>query len=149
MKIRLEHGNLTVRDIDEEIRFLQAAFPEFKIRFDARQADGTGWVHVGTDDTYITLNPAHSEPEKPWRPYSDPGVNHLAYVVPDVDALRERLHSAGFKNSIPAFIHPSRKRVYFHDPDGHEWEFIQYLTDDPAKRNDYTIPETQEERDVS
>ena len=36
--------------------------------------------------------------------------------------------------------HPHRRRVYFHDPDGNDWEFIQYLTDDPALRHDYTLP---------
>src|SRR6266581_29844 len=32
MAVRLEHANLTVRDIDGMIRFLQTAFPEFKVR---------------------------------------------------------------------------------------------------------------------
>ena len=140
--MRFEHGNLTVRNIDEEIRFLQAAFPEFKIRHDGRAPDGTGWVHVGTDDTYITLNPAHTESGNPRR-YSDPGVNHLGFVVDDLDALRDRIHAAGFKKTTSVFTHPYRKRIYFFDPDGNEWEFIQYLSDDPAKRNDYTIPEEQ------
>ena len=31
--------------------------------------------------------------------------------------------------------------VYFFDRDGNDWEFIQYLTDDLAKRHDYTIPD--------
>ena len=57
MTVRLEHANLFVRDIDATIRFLQTAFPEFRMRFD-----------------------------------------------------------------------------------GNDWEFIQYLTDDPAKRHDYTLP---------
>ncbi len=32
MAVRLEHANLTVRDIEGMIRFLQAALPEFKVR---------------------------------------------------------------------------------------------------------------------
>src|SRR5204862_8348937 len=32
MAVRLEHANLTVRDIDGMIRFLQTAFPEFRVR---------------------------------------------------------------------------------------------------------------------
>lgn len=32
MAVRLEHANLTVRDIEGMIRFLQTAFPEFRVR---------------------------------------------------------------------------------------------------------------------
>lgn len=27
------------------------------------------------------------------------------------------------------------------DCDGNDWEFIQYLTEDPKKRHDYAIPD--------
>ena len=142
MNVRLEHANLLVRDVDATIRFLQTAFPEFRIRFDARLPDGTGWMHIGTEETYIALEQSTIEPAKRWQPYAGvPGVNHLAYVVDDVEAVRERLKSAGYQDSTPVNNHPYRKRIYFFDPDGNDWEFIQYLTDDPAKRHDYTIPD--------
>ena len=32
MAVRLEHANLTVRDIEGMIRFLKTAFPEFQVR---------------------------------------------------------------------------------------------------------------------
>jgi len=35
--------------------------------------------------------------------------------------------------------HPHRKRVYFLDNDGGEWEFVQYLSDEPGQRNDYAL----------
>ena len=142
MTFRLEHANLSVRDINATMRFLQTAFPEFRVRFDGRAKDGTGWVHFGTDDTYISLNQATVVPEKCWQPYSGvPGVNHLAYEVDDVAALRQRLGAAGYHDSTPENHHPYRQRVYFLDPDGNDWEFVQYLSDDPAKRNDYTLPD--------
>ena len=142
MTVRLEHANLIVRDIDATIQFLQIAFPEFRIRFDGTDPDGTRWVHIGTHDTYVALTQASVEPESCWAPYSGvPGVNHLAYEVDDVDALRERLSSAGYEDSTVTNRHPHRKRVYFLDPDGNDWEFIQYLTDDPEKRHDYLIPD--------
>jgi len=142
MTIRLEHANLCVGDIDGMIRFLQTAFPEFRIRHDATGADGRRWVHVGTDESYIALNQATIEPERRWAPYEGmPGVNHLAYEVDDAEALRERLRSAGYKDSTVPNAHPHRKRVYFYDPEGNDWEFVQYLTDDPAKRHDYELPD--------
>ena len=143
MALRLEHANLIVRDIDATMRFLQAAFPAFGIRFDGKDPRGMRWVHIGTDDTYIALTQSTVEPERQWTPYTGvPGVNHLAYEVDDVEALRGRLKSAGYQDSTVPNNHPYRKRVYFHDRDGNDWEFVQYLSDDPAKRHDYTLPDT-------
>ena len=142
MTVRLEHANLTVRDIDDAVRFLRTAFPAFRIRFDGRDPDGTRWVHIGMDDTYVALTKAKFEPEARWQPYAGaPGVNHLAYEVEDVEALRERLRSAGYRDSTVPNRHPYRERVYFEDADGNDWEFVQYLSDDPAQRHDYTLPD--------
>jgi catechol 2,3-dioxygenase-like lactoylglutathione lyase family enzyme len=142
MPVRLEHANLCVRDIERMIRFVQTAFPQFRIRHDGRDQSGTGWVHIGTDETYLALNKATAEPQAPWTPYEGkPGINHLAYEVDDVEALRDRLQAAGYKDSTVPNAHPYRKRVYFYDPEGNDWEFVQYLTDDPAQRHDYQWPD--------
>lgn len=142
MTVRMEHANLCVRDIDGMIRFLRAAFPEFRIRHDAIDPDGSRWVHVGTDEAYIALSQATDANEKPWAPYEGrPGVNHLGFEVDDAEALRDRLCAAGYRESTVSNSHPYRKRVYFYDPEGNDWEFVQYLTDDRAKRHDYEIPD--------
>ena len=142
MTTRLEHANLCVRDIDGMIRFLQTAFPEFQVRCDDIGKEGARWVHIGTDSTYIALNTVRGEPAQPWKPYEGfPGVNHLGYVVDDADALRSRLKSAGYNESTPPNAHPFRKRIYFYDPEGNDWEFVQYLSEDPAKQNDYQLPD--------
>lgn len=142
--MKLEHANMCVRDIDAMVRFLQTAFPEFRVRHDAEGTNGR-WMHIGTDDTYIALSPAKSEPPNgstKFKPYSGmPGVNHLAYVVEDADALRDRMLAAGYKESTPPNNHKFRKRIYFYDPEGNDWEFVQYYTDDPAERNDYDLPD--------
>jgi hypothetical protein len=31
--------------------------------------------------------------------------------------------------------------VYFYDPEGNDWEFVEYRTDDPGKRHDYDLPD--------
>jgi catechol 2,3-dioxygenase-like lactoylglutathione lyase family enzyme len=141
MTIRLEHANIIVRDIDATAKFLQTALPDFRVRRDVHASEDR-WMHIGTDDTYIALSEATTEPAEPWVPYAGkPGVNHLAYEVSDVESLRERMRAAGYKDSTVPNDHPYRKRVYFHDPDGNDWEFVQYLSDDPARRNDYEIGE--------
>lgn len=143
MTIRIEHANIIVRDIDATARFLQTAFPTFEVRREGSSGNNR-WMHIGTQDTYIALNQASAEPAENWVPYNGrPGVNHLGYEIDDADALRERLLAAGYKDSTVPNNHPYRKRVYFYDPDGNDWEFVQYLSDDPAKRNDYEIADPE------
>ena len=75
-------------------------------------------------------------------PYAGyPGVNHLAYDVDEVEPLRQRLLAAGYRESTVPNHHPYRKRVYFYDLDGNDWEFVQYLSSDPKERNDYSLPD--------
>ncbi len=141
MRIRLEHANVSVRNFDESVRFLKTAFPDFAVRRKGVH-EGRRWMHIGTDDTYIALNEATAEPPERWVPYSGkPGVNHLGFDVDDVEALRERLATAGFRDSTYPNHHPHRKRVYFYDADGNDWEFVEYLSTDPAERNDYDLPD--------
>lgn len=141
MNVRLEHANLSVRDVDAALRFVTAAFPDFRVRREGFN-HGRRWLHVGTDDTYLALNEATAEPAEVFEPYSGkPGLNHLGYEVDDVEALRTRLAAAGFEESTVPNSHPHRRRVYFYDADGNDWEFVQYYSADPAERNDYDLPD--------
>ena len=142
MVVRLEHANVTVKNIDVMIAFLQSAFPDFTVRGEG-ESYGRRWVHVGNDDTYIALNQATAEPAEDWVPYAGkPGVNHLGYEVSDVAALQARMLAAGYRDSTIPNAHPHRRRAYFHDPEGNDWEFVEYLSSDPAARNDYELSET-------
>ena len=141
MTIRMEHANLHVRHFDDAVRFLKTAFPDFQVRSES-SSDGLRWMHIGTDDTYIALNETSEAQDANWAPYNGkPGVNHIGYEVDDVDALRERLAAEGFRDSTYPNNHPHRKRVYFHDADGNDWEFVQYFSDKPSERNDYDLPD--------
>ncbi|MCH9031043.1 MAG: VOC family protein [candidate division Zixibacteria bacterium] len=143
MKVRLEHANICVTDMSVMIKFLQTAFPEFRVRGEGGSQKGVKWLHIGTDDTYIALQQANKDAVSDWTPYSGrPGVNHLAYEVDDVDSVRDRLLANGFKETTVPNSHQYRKRVYFNDPEGNDWEFIQYFSSDPAKRNDYETPDS-------
>jgi catechol 2,3-dioxygenase-like lactoylglutathione lyase family enzyme len=142
MTLRLDHANLAVRDVDGAIRFLQTAFPEFEVRGEGRTGIGGRWVHLGTPQLYLSLFEAPLPAAEKWRPYAGrPGLNHLGFEVDDADAVRARLAAAGYEDSTVPNAHPHRKRVYFHDREGNDWEFVQYLSDDPAKRNDYSLPD--------
>jgi len=132
MAANLEHANLTVSSIDAAVRFLSSAFPDFRVR-GSGVANGKPWAHVGTDDTYLALNESSDQPA------AGGPLNHLGYVVDDVDALADRLKAAGYREGFVSPPHPHRKRRYFHDADDLEWEFVEYLSDDPAERNDYSV----------
>ena len=137
MSLQLEHANLIVRDIDGMLQFLNTAFPEFEIRGEG-MSNGRRWLHVGTENTYLALNESSNEPAERWRPYTGkPGLNHLGYEVDDADALRARMAAAGYEDSTVPNDHRYRKRVYFYDPEGNDWEFVQYFSEDPEKRNEY------------
>ncbi len=139
MSVRLEHANLIVRDIDQMARFLTSAFPEFENRGGGIN-NGRRWIHLGTETTYIALSEATEEPLEEWHPYNgNPGLNHLGFEVDDVDALQRRMTAAGYRNSTYPNNHPHRKRVYFYDLEGNDWEFIQYYSEVPAERNDYEL----------
>lgn len=139
MTTRLEHANLHARDVDALVAFLLAAFPDFRARHDAVNEADQRWVHVGNDDAYVSVYQATGELTEPFVPYSGkPGINHLGFVVSDAEALRARLRQAGYEESTVANAHAYRQRVYFHDPEGNDWEFVEYSSDDPSKRNDYT-----------
>ncbi len=141
--MRLEHANICVKEFDQMIKFLTTLFPEFRIRGGGVSKKGTKWVHVGNDDTYIALQQSDSDRDMIWKPYSGaPGVNHLAFEVDNVDLLREKLLAAGYSESTVPNKHPFRKRVYFYDPEGNDWEFIQYFSEDPKERNDYKTPDS-------
>jgi catechol 2,3-dioxygenase-like lactoylglutathione lyase family enzyme len=142
MKARLEHANLHVRDLDAVLRFVRTAFPEFEIRGHGTSWTGSRWVHVGSEDSYLALYQASRDPAEPWVPYDGkPGLNHLGFEVDDAEALRARMLAGGYRESTVPNAHPHRRRVYFYDPDGNDWEFVQYSSRDPALRNDYAIPD--------
>ena len=137
MRAYLEHANVTVKSLDEAVTFLQTALPEYKVRGRGLGLHGP-WLHLGTDETYHALEEASQDRRGPRARYADPGLNHLGFVVPDTAAVAERLRTAGYEEGYIAEAHPARRRVYFYDRDGNEYEFVDYASDDPAERNDYS-----------
>jgi catechol 2,3-dioxygenase-like lactoylglutathione lyase family enzyme len=135
--IRLEHANLGVLHVEEMTHFLMTAFPDFRVRHRGTGLMGLPWRHVGNDEFYLALTKVSADTGRP--PYSDStGLNHLGWEVTDLDALETRMRAAGFEPNLKEHGHPARRRSYFHDPDGNDWEFVEYRTDQTAERNDYS-----------
>ena len=125
MRSYLEHANISVTDVDKAVRFFHSAMPDFQVRHDS----GPGperWVHLGTDTSYIAINQMPPSANQTFQ-YHQPGYNHIGFVVDDADVLRERMLAAGYREGFIPPPHPHRKRVYFLDSDGIEYEFVQVL----------------------
>lgn len=134
----MEHANVTVRSIDEAKAFLKLVFPEFEER-GSGGSEKKRWVHFGTQETYIALEEMAEPQASDRKPYHDPGINHVGWVVDDVEAIREKAAAAGYRAGDVGLEGdgPYRKRVYIFDSVGVEWEFVEYLTEDDEKRNVY------------
>jgi len=138
MKTQFEHANIHVNDVNRMLEFLQLAFPDWKVRHDSGKQDPERWVHFGDDDFYLSVYQATSNDVDKKIPYDgNPGINHLGFVVEETEGVRERLLSSGFKESTIENEHPARRRIYFNDAEGNDWEFVQYFSADPRQRNDY------------
>ena len=138
MLLYMEHANVTVSSIDKAMSFLQTVFPEFEVRGE-RQSESKRWIRFGTADSYIALEEMVETHDSGRRRGRDIGINHIGWVVDDLDALVRRASDGGYDPG-EVFIEgggPARKRVYIMDGIGNEWEFVQYLTVDDQKRNVY------------
>lgn len=136
--MRLEHANLSVRDADAMTRFLQAVAPDFYVRGEGLDDQGRPWKHVGNDTFYIALQTVEQGDTR--TPYGDtPGLNHLGWEVDSVQELEQRMRQAGHVPNLRVEDHPARIRLYFYDPEGNDWEFVEYLTNNPTERNDYSL----------
>jgi hypothetical protein len=69
----------------------------------------------------------------------------VGFVVDAAATIKQRLNEAGYQQGFIPAAHPYRTRIYFVDPDGLQWEFVEYLSDEPGKRNDYTYKNAAQE----
>ena len=142
--IRLEHANLVVHDILATLDFIQTAFPGWKIRGQGEMTwygKPRRWLHVGDDDYYLTLNDDGEGENRDLSGHA-PGLAHLGFVVDDVDGIIERLEAKGYRIDVELAEHSFRKNVYFVDPAGFQFEFMEYLSDEPGERNRYVSTAT-------
>jgi catechol 2,3-dioxygenase-like lactoylglutathione lyase family enzyme len=134
----VEHANITVGNLDHTIAFIQTALPSFAVRHSGH-SDLYRWCHIGTAQSYLALQEVVDRQAVDRTPYRGSGINHIGLVCDDVDGIRSRLQAAGYRENELDTSHPWRKRIYFWDPNGVEWEFIEYLSQDDSQRNDYSI----------
>ncbi len=124
--IYLEHANVTVKDLEQSIDFYRRLL-DFEVRWRGTVSSGSPAAHVGSDDFYLALFEASREGEFD-RDYESPGLNHVGFVVDDLDDKRRRLAQLGVESHLEGDYEPGR-RLYFYDPSGLEVELVEYSAD--------------------
>lgn len=136
---RIEHVNITVPDIDEAIRFLKIIAPDFEVRKDEKPPNSYRWVHIGNEAYYIALQEPQiaTGSKKQRQAYQNYGINHVALVVTNIQKIEKKLLDSGYSQSIDTPIEKHRKRAYYYDKAGFEWELVEYLSEKPSEKYFY------------
>lgn len=124
---RLEHANITVSDLDATADRLCALFGWLR-RWEGASIHGGRSIHVGGVNDYLAIYSRGDEGGAPKAPdsYGHVGaLNHIGVVVDDLDAVERKVVSIGLTPHSHADYEPGR-RFYFDDPDGIEFEVVQY-----------------------
>ncbi|SDR86278.1 Glyoxalase/Bleomycin resistance protein/Dioxygenase superfamily protein [Polaribacter sp. KT25b] len=131
MITKIEHVNITVPDIDAAVSFLQIIAPDFKIKKDEKPINDKRWMHIGNDEFYFALQeaPIATHPIKPNQTYINYGFNHIGLVVNNIDKIEKKLIKSGYQKGIDTPKETFRKRIYYFDNAGFEWELVEYLSE--------------------
>lgn len=139
MKAYVEHANICVENPASAIQFLLTAIPNWSIRGKGSMdwfGETIEWFHVGDEQSYIAIQSGSSDKTKDWQDLWT-GVKHIGIVVEDIDSVVKNLTTAGFEVDHYGGNHPFRKNVYFLERHGIQFEFIEYLSESYAERNQY------------
>ncbi len=132
-EIHLEHALIDVADLDRSLPFYRSLLPGWTIRWEGRSREGNRWVHFGPAGGgrpgYLSLYETPDAGAAGTRTGNAVRIEHVGFAHPDVDALAERLGSAGISPK-DRMDDGKYRRVYYADPDGHELEFVQKLNQD-------------------
>lgn len=128
MAAMLEHVNVTVPE-PEATAALYGRLFGWRVRWQGRAIQGGRTVHVGTAEQYVALYSGpggagrHLPAQDNYRQVG--GLNHIAVVVEDLDAIEAKVKAEGLEPMNHADYEPGR-RFYFHDRDGIEYEVVSY-----------------------
>ena len=88
-------------------------------------------MHIGNEHAYIALQEPHPGivPATPHKAYCNFGVNHIGMIIDDAAATEALLLEQGYEPSSDMIVDTHRKRIYFFDKTGFEWEMVEYTSD--------------------
>jgi len=123
-EVYLEHVNITVRDPQKTAELYCELFG-WKIRWKGNAIHEGTALHVGGEKSYVALYSKGDFEPAPDSYSHVGGINHIAVVVDDLDAVEARVKAAGLTPHNHGDYEPGR-RFYFDDPDAVEVEVVSY-----------------------
>ena len=141
---QIAHVALGTHRFEEMIAFYQSVFAAVvrmrNDRFAFLSFDGEHHRHA-----LINLGPLAEGSLEGWQDYSSRvGVRHVAYTMPDVEALiatYRRLRDERIARPVKCVKHGPTLSLYYEDPDGNRFEFYADVMDASAAA-DYMLTDT-------
>ena len=136
-KATLEHVNITVEDPKKTASMFHRLFG-WDIRWEGPSLGSGYTIHVGNDHSYLALYSPGGIQEGSIETYNlRGGLNHIALVVEDLDAVEKRVVAEGLIPRNYGNYEPGR-RFYFYDADQVEYEVVSYITQKKTFKNQVT-----------
>ena len=135
MGISIGHLAVTVKDMDESLRFYTKALG-FKKAFDLKNPEtGEPWIVYLriTRGQFLELFYGGTE-ENPWRG-EQIGFNHLCLEVDDIEEAVERVRKAGYPiDAEPNQGSDHNFQAWIRDPNGIRIELMEIMPDSPQAK---------------
>lgn len=118
----LDHISIIVSDLEENLRFYRdvLGFNVLKDFYDNKEKARILFLNIG--NTMLELIAPDERPSKgekvSWEERSKGGVEHIAFLVEDMDKMHSYLKSKGIDFILGPLEFPEGKYGYFYGPEG-------------------------------